>query len=289
MLNFTNKLCFLPIVLFIPLTFEATAQNLTDGFTSDKGKGIVALSYSWERYDEFYFGDEIMDAPAPYGGEITTQCITLYGAYGLTDRLDIIVNLPYINAMGDGNDEMVDQSVGGMQDLSLFLEWNPLEVQAGEGMFSFVGALGVSTPLSDYEADAVLSIGNHATRLDGRLLMQYKTESGLFGNLQAGYSFRGNNVPNATLLGAKIGFAAAKFYIDLWSDTQISDPDAPDITPGEVPFNETRVNYTQVGVNLYYPISPALGISAGYGKYVSGRNVGKSDRVTGGVVYNFNL
>ena len=121
-----------------------------------------------------------MDAPPPYGGQITTQSITLYGAYGLSDHLDLIVNLPYVTAMGNADDNMVDQSVGNIQDLSLFLEWNPLSVEAGNGLLAFVGALGVSTPLSDYVADAVLSIGNQATRLDGRLLMQYKAESGFF-------------------------------------------------------------------------------------------------------------
>lgn len=287
--HFQYNLCFLGVSFFTLISFSAKTQNVIDGFTLGKGNGIAALSYSWESYDEFYFGNEIMDAPAPYGGKITTQGITFYGAYGLTDHLDVIVNLPYINAMGNGNDEMVDQSVGNLQDLSLFLEWNPLEVEAGPGMLSFVGALGLSTPLSDYKADAVLSIGNQSTRLDGRLLMQYKAENGIFGNLQAGYSVRGNDVPNATLLGAKLGFATSKFYVDLWSETQISDPDAPDIAPGEVPFYETRVNYTQIGVNVHYPITPALGVSAGYGKYVDGRNVGKADRVTGGLVYNFSL
>ncbi|WKN31413.1 hypothetical protein PZB74_20905 [Porifericola rhodea] len=267
-------------------TSSLQAQNLTDGFTLGQGNTTIALSYSWESYDQFYFADEKRDAPAPYGGEISTQSISLFAAYGLTDKLDIIVNLPYIQAKGDGDDETLDQDVDNLQDVSLFLEWNPLSLETDGGKLSFVGALGLSTPLSDYEADAVLSIGNQSTRMDPKVLIQYQTKSGLFANLQAGYSLRSNDVPNATVLGAKVGFAAAKFYLDIWSESQYSDSDAPDITPGEVPFNETRVNYAQLGANAYYPISSLVGVSVGYGQYVSGRNVGLASRISGSLIFN---
>ncbi len=261
------------------------SQNLISGFNLGKGKATAALSYSWESYDEFYFADEKMAAPPPYGGKITTQSITLYAAYGLTDHLDIIINLPYITAKGDGSDPMVDQEVSGVQDASLFLNWTPIQIESEGGLLSFVGAMGLSTPLSDYEANAVLSIGNQSTRIDPKVLMQYQSNAGWFANLNAGYSVRSNDVPNATVLGAKLGFAAAKFYVDLWSESQISDSDAQDI--GAVPFNETRVNYTQIGIGAYYPFSPVFGISAGYSKYVSGRNVGLAGRVSGALVFNF--
>ncbi|WP_277480864.1 transporter [Catalinimonas alkaloidigena] len=258
---------------------------MISGFNQGQGKGTIAVSYAWESYDEFYFGDEKMAAPPPYGGQITTQSLTLYTVYGLTDHLDIILNLPYIAAKGKGDDPMVNQDVSDLQDATLFLNWNPIQIESESGMLSFVGALGISTPLSDYEANAVLSIGNQSTRIDPKILIQYQSNDGWFANLNAGYSVRTKDVPNATVLGAKLGFAAAEFYVDLWSETQISDSDAPDI--GGVPFNETRVNYTQIGLNAYYPFSEAFGISLGYGKNVSGRNVGLADRVSGGLLVNF--
>lgn len=174
-----------------------------------------------------------------------------------------------------------------MQDIALFLKWRPLYVETESGAFSFLGAVGLATPLSDYEANAVLSIGNQSTRVDGRLMAQYFNNSGFFIDLQAGYSARSSDVPNATVLAGKIGYAGKNFYLDLWSETQISNSDAPDITPGEVPFYETRVNYTQIGISGYVPLTSGLGISAGIGRYVSGRNVGLSTRVSGGLVYSF--
>ena len=276
---------FLGSLLIINTT---NAQSLADGFMKGKGHGSLVLSYSWEQYDEFFFGTEQRPAPPPFGGKITTQSVSLYGIYGLTDNLDIIVNLPFIAARGANEEpDAPNQNVDGLQDVFLFLKWRPLYVETESGSFSFLGAAGFATPLSDYEANAVLSIGNQSTRVDARLMTQYFMNNGFFIDLQAGYSLRSNNVPNATMLGGKIGYAGRNFYVDLWSETQISDSSAPDITPGEVPFNETRVNYTQIGISGYVPLTSGLGISAGVGRYVSGRNVGLASRVSGGVVYSF--
>ena len=264
------------------------AQPITDGFMKGKGNGSLVVSYSWERYDEFYAGANLMEGIntglRTWGGEITTQSVSLYGTVGLTDELDLIVNVPYIAVQGAGVDT-VSQEDSGLQDASLFIKWRPLLIETGGGNLSFLGALGFATPLSDYEEDLPLSIGNQSTRADLRLITHFQSNAGLFGELQAGYSLRSNNVPNATLLSAKIGYAANAFCIDLWSETQISDGDALDI--GQVPFNETRVNYTQVGASLFVPVVSGFGVSAGVGRYVSGRNVGLATRFSGGLVYSF--
>lgn len=283
-LLFTSTFVLLTSMLF---NTSATAQSLVDGFMKGKGHGSLVLSYSWEQYDEFYFGTDKMAAPPPYGGEITTQSISLYGIYGLSDNLDLVLNLPFIAAKGAAEEgpDVPDQNVSNLQDVALFLKWRPLHVEMDNSHLSFLGAVGIATPLSDYEANAVLSIGNQSTRVDGRLMAQYFNNSGFFIDLQAGYSFRSNEVPNATMLVGKIGYAGKNFYLDLWSETQISDSDAPDI--GGVPFNETRVNYTQVGISGYVPLGKALGISAGVGQYVGSRNVGLATRVSGGLVFNF--
>ena len=272
-------------VLVTSLTY---AQPITDGFTKGKGNGSLVVSYSWERYDEFYAGANLMEGIntglRTWGGEITTQSVSLYGTVGLTDELDLIVNVPYIAVQGAGVDT-VSQEDSGLQDASLFIKWRPLLIETGGGNLSFLGALGFATPLSDYEEDLPLSIGNQSTRADLRLITHFQSNAGLFGELQAGYSLRSNNVPNATLLSAKIGYAANAFYIDLWSETQVSDSDALDI--GQVPFNETRVNYTQIGASVFVPVVSGFGVSAGVGQYVSGRNVGLATRFSGGLVYSF--
>lgn len=281
--TFSMKKAFTLFCVSTLLSSVAYSQSIVDGFTKGKGNGSLVLSYSWEQYDEFYFADTKMDAPPPLGGEVTTQSVSLFGILGLTDNMDIILNVPYITAQGDGVDT-VDQSVGGLQDASLFLKWRPISVEVGGGNLSFLGALGFATPLSGYEADQVLSIGNQSTRADLRLITHFMSNAGVFGELQAGYSLRSNDVPNATLLSAKVGYATDKFYIDIWSDTQLSS-DAPDI--GEAPFSQTQVNYTQIGASVFVPVASSVGVSVGFGQYISGRNVGLSTRLSGGIVYSF--
>lgn len=287
-----SKQNFILVCISTIFSTVAYSQPLVDGFMKGKGNGSVVVSYSWERYDEFYFADTKMDAPPPYGGQITTQSISLYGIVGLTDDIDIVLNIPYITAQGEGQ-APPDQEVSNLQDASLFIKWRPLLIETGGGNLSFLAALGAATPLSDYAADAVLSVGNHATRVDGRLITHFQANSGVFGALQAGYSLRSDDVPNATLLSAKLGYAAEKFYVDLWSETQISDADAPDIgqapffSETSTPFSLTRVNYTQIGVSVFVPIVSSLGVSASFGQYVSGRNVGLSTRLSGGLIYSF--
>lgn len=276
------------VFLGILINTVAHTQPIVDGFTKGKGNGSLVVSYSWERYDEFYAGSNLREGIntglRTWGGEITTQSVSLYGTVGLTDNVDIIVNVPYITVQGAGVDT-VSQEDSGLQDASVFIKWRPLAIETGGGTLSFLGALGFATPLSDYEEDLPLSIGNQSTRVDLRLLTHFQANSGIFGELQAGYSLRSNEVPNATLLSAKIGYAAERFYVDLWSETQVSASDAPDI--GEAPFNETRVNYTQIGASLFVPVASGFGVSAGVGQFVSGRNVGLSTRFSGGVVYSF--
>ncbi len=293
MLLFTTKTkkLLLAVILLFTASSATFSQSVIDGFMKGKGHGSVVLSYSWEQYDMFYLADMKTDAPPPYGGQITTQSINLYGTVGLSDNVDLVANIPYIAAAGDGNSAMADQEVSNLQDVAVFIKWRPIVVNTEQGDLSFLGALGFATPLSDYAADEILSIGNHATRVDARLLTQYKSTSGIFAELQAGYSLRSNDVPNATILSSKIGYAGAKIYVNIWAETQISDSDAPDIgDPGfmtDFSFKETRVNYTQIGASVYYPIVPSLGFTAGIGKYVSGRNVGLATRLSGGIIYNF--
>ena len=202
--NFIKLASSVILVGSLFLVAPLKAQSLADGFMKGKGHGSLVLSYSWEQYDEFYFGTEKMDAPLPYGGQITTQSVNLYGILGLSDNLDLIINLPFITAQGDAKDAGApDQKVNGLQDAALFLKWRTVYIESEAGALSFLGALGFATPLSDYEADAVLSIGNQSTRVDARLMTQYKANSGVFIDLQAGYSVRTNDVPNAVMLAGK--------------------------------------------------------------------------------------
>jgi len=265
---------------------EVKGQALLDGFMKNKGQGTVAVSYSYESYDRFNFGNVEMDAPAPVGGDVSTQSVALYANYGLFDNINIVISLPYISVKGTGDESERVQERNNLQDVSIYAKWRPYQVQLGNGILSTITAVGLTTPASNYEPNDILSIGSQATTGNANVLLQYMFKKGLFANAQAGYSLKGNNVPNAFTWSSKVGYAASKFYIDVTLLSQTSESDAPDIGT-DVPFYETRVNYTKLGVNGYYAITDKVGVSVGWYKYLASRNSVLSSGFSGGIVYNF--
>lgn len=269
-------------LLFGILTLKA--QSLVDGFMQGKGHGNVVLSYTYTDYQRFWLGDQLMDA-VPVHDEISQNIVSLYANYGICDKLDVLLNVPYIAAKGHGAPDPFTGNTkeSGLQDLSLFVKGKVWRA----GGLSLLASLGFSTPLSNYEDNSILSIGNQGTTLNGIVLAQYQWSNGLFINGQGGYSIRYHDVPNATLWGAKVGYAGKGFYADAFLSAQVSASDSPDIMPPAVPFNETRVNYTTLGASFYYQALDHAGVSLGFGNYISGRNVGKATYGSLGVVYKF--
>jgi hypothetical protein len=54
----------------------------------------------------------------------------LYATYGLSDKLDVVMSLPYIAAEGNASQEQLNNlnysnTRSGVQDVSLFLKYNP--------------------------------------------------------------------------------------------------------------------------------------------------------------------
>ena len=305
------NLRYLTLLVFaLAAATVADAQHMVNGFIQELNHGSVCLSYSREKYDDFYFGDlrgndrPVRPLENNYGGKVVTQTVSLFMNYGIAKNLEMAVNIPYIHSQGYGErgEGKPDQEEGDFQDASLFIKWRPVSIDLNSGSLNFVAALGGSQPLADYEVKQLISIGNQGSTLTTFAVAHYQHNSGAFIDLQAGYSVRGNDVPNATLLGSALGYAQSRYYFDFFSQVQISDPSAPDIMDimqnlGEnekPPFNETRVNFAQLGVNTYYNLVPSLGggsnsfgISAKLAKTVWGRNVGIPFRVSGSLIFKF--
>lgn len=265
---------------------QVMAQHLVDGFSQGKGKLAVALSYTRENFDNFYLGEKKTPISIRGLDNIITQSVNLYTAYGLTDKIDIVLNIPYISSMSRRLSENQEVREQNLQNGALVLEWKTFQTEGSTGALSLTTAVGLSTPLSKYPTNLIYSIGNQSSHLNPSLLLQYKFSSGLFLNGQGGYSFRTNKVPDAALLVAKIGFAATRFYIDGWINNQTStsgiDIGGPGFTPARFP--ETRVNTTNIGTSVYVPVVRSAGISLGGGKRLTGRNAGLPTWYSAGLV-----
>jgi hypothetical protein len=286
---------FYPTILLVLLSITSlTAQGLLDGFMRGKGNLVTALSYSNESY-ETYFVEKNKTQNANLG-TIKTNSLGIFVAGGVTDYLDIILSAPYISTkatqgfISDQND---------FQDMSFFVKGRFLELSfENNATLSLMAAGGIISPLSDYIADSPVSIGNQSTQLDGRLIAQYRFPQGIFVAVQMGYIKRGNvdidrglevSVPDAWDYIFRTGGSFKKLYADAWLQHQNSR-NGTNIGPG-IPFPSNDIDFTRIGFTLYHPIPKIenFGVAFGGGFTLSGTNIGKSNRFSASLIYNFSV
>ncbi|HJS01783.1 MAG TPA: hypothetical protein VJ780_12695, partial [Flavobacterium sp.] len=272
------------------------SQSPISGFMQGKGKGNVSLSYSSEKYDEVYLVPEEVDG-VPIFNEVQISSTSLYTTYGITDQLDVVLSLPYITTEGSASQEVLnnlnyENKRNGVQDVSVFIKYNPFYFDYGSSSLRLIGALGLKTPLGGYEENeglqSIIAIGNRSTTLSAIGLAMFKMNSGLFVSGQFGGNLASNDVPNSYISELKLGYAANKFYGDAYLANQTSTSGVDILGEGfQGFFPATKVNYTKIGLNLYSPIYQDFGLAAGVSSLVAGRNIGKATGFYGALVYKF--
>jgi hypothetical protein len=280
--------------LFCFISDNAFAQGMIDGFMRGKGKIVAALSYSHESYQTYYVGNRPVNNPNL--GTVTTNSGSLFLAGGITDFLDLVAAVPYIQAKPSAGYWTTQRNI---QDLSLYLKLRLLERKLGNlGELSLMGAVGLVTPLSNYIPDAPIAIGHQSTNTEYRLLLQHKLPFGLFVMAQGGYIRRNNvnidrgyevSVPDAWDYVVRSGGSWKLLYMDAWLHIQQARS-GTDLGPG-VPFPGNRVSFTRTGFNLFHPVPGLknLGVAGGMGFTLDGRNIGEATRYSLALVYNLDL
>jgi len=286
-------------------SFSGQAQSLVSGFMAGKGHGSVVVSGTTERYDNVYLAPNKIDG-VPIFQEVRVNSLNLYATYGLSDKIDAVLSLPYIQSKGY-TDEAVIRDLNsapatagqgftnvrqGLQDITALLKFKSYSREIGSSIFDLLGVVSVSTPVSNYQTNTgygyIIAIGNQATKYTASGLAHLKTASGVFATGQLGYSLRTGEVPNALIGEAKIGYAGPKTYLEGFASFQESNG-GTDIS--ELDFNgffpSTRVNFLRVGGSVYRPLAKGVGVVLGASTYVAGRNIGKSTGYSVGVSYNF--
>ncbi len=283
------------ICLLVPALI--IAQSPVSGFMKKQGEGALSLTYSQEMYDKVFLVPQEIDG-VPVFNEVTTTSISLYAEVGITDRLNVVLNVPYVETEGNATEAVLanngfENERSGLQDLKIYAKYNFHTFNTGTSTIDLIGAMGLETPLGDYRADeglqSIIAIGNEASSFNMLGIATFKTAMGLFATGQAGYSFKGNSAPHALITELKLGYAGSKFYVDAFVANQLSEKDGVDILGEgfEGFFPATRVNFTRVGLNAYAPLTGGIGITAGANSYVAGRNIGKATGFYGGLVYSF--
>lgn len=291
-----KQLLFILAVTTFGYVNTAHSQSPISGFMQGKGKGNISLSLSSEKYDKVYLVPQETDG-VPVFNEVKLNSTNLYATYGLSDKLDVVLSLPFISAEGNASQEVLNNlnysnTRSGVQDVSLFLKYNPYYHNFGTSSLRLIGALGLKTPSGNYRADeglqSIIAIGNRSTTVSAIGLAMFKMDSGVFASGQIGGNLASNDVPNSYTSELKLGYAASKFYGDAYVANQTSTSGVDILGEGfQGFFPATKVNYTKIGVNLYTPLYKDFGIAGGASTLVAGRNIGKATGFYGAVVYKF--
>jgi len=283
------------------LTSALTGQGLVDGFFNGKGQASITGTFAGGGYDEFYVADEKV-GPVPAHNEISQRIYSLYGTYGLTDKLSLIASLPIITNLSDGGPDPINGETDftGFQDAGIAVKYNLFRASFSGGRFDGIGSVGVFLP-GGYEPNGIISLGSGAFTTDFKAGGHLQLQSGLFSTVIVGYSLRGkadNNfgtgdgqefdVPNAVVGVAKIGYAGSGFYVEGFADFQSSTGGVDIMGEGFAGnFPETQVNFVRLGASASLSLSKAFSINFGYGSVVSGRNIGSASNLHAGLTASF--
>src|SRR5215472_10130466 len=146
------------------------AQTDQDAVMMAKNLLCAGASYGYSSWN--YYWEGTFHRNNANLGTVSTQMVGAMGIYGITRKLNVVVNAPYIWTHATAG-TLHDQK--GFQDLSLWLKWKALEQNIGKGSFSVFVLGGGSVPMTNYIADYLpLAIGLQSKTLSARLILDYQ-------------------------------------------------------------------------------------------------------------------
>jgi hypothetical protein len=278
------------------------AQTDMDAIMLNKNVLCVGGMYShssWKNYWEGTFKRDNENL-----GTVSTQMIGVMGNYGITSKLNVLFNLPYVQTKAtDGT----LKGLKGVQDLGFSVKYKAHTFPIGKkGKLAAFAIGNFSFPVTNYVADFLpMSIGLHSKNLTFRGMLDYQL--GKFFTTASGYyTLRSNikidrtsyydtemhltnevDMPNVAGFNARAGYRSRTWIAEAVLDN-MNTLGGFDIRKNDMPFPSNKMNATMTGVNFKYSFAKALRgleLTAGAKYTVAGRNVGQATMVNGGIFY----
>ena len=282
--------------------FLASAQTPTDGLLMSKNDNCTVLAYSTSTWENYWEG--ATKRSNTNLGKFTSQNVMLMSALGITNKLNVIIALPYVWTSASVS---YFDGQRGVQDFSAWLKYNAYEKKGNFGEFKVLATGGFSLPTHNYPADYLpFSIGMGAKTASGRLILNYN-KNGFYVNVQGGVTFRSsvkidrnsfifNNklyqsdkmpVPNAADGSVALGFVNSRFQTFVSYD-QFACLSGDDIRYNDAPILTNKMSSTSL--NWFGKINIGkFSIIANAGKVLRGRNVGEATSFGVGGAYLFSI
>jgi len=291
----------LTCLLLTATMFAAKAQTDIDALMMAKNNFCVGATYSHSTWKNYWEGTLKRDNQNI--GTFSSNMYAIMGNYGITDRLNVLFGVPYIkNKVSEGT----LHSDQGIQDLSLWLKWMPVEKKlSSTSVFSVYTLGGFSTPLSNYQADYLpIAIGLHSTNFTGRLMVDYQNKD-FFATASGTYQYRNNihidrtayytdelhltnevEMPDMASYNVRTGIRTFRIIAEAFFQQNYT-LGGFDIRRNDMPFPSNRMNATMLGTHFKYVFKklPSLSLEAGGSYVLKGRNVGQATEFNGSVFY----
>lgn len=231
-------------------------------------------------------------------GTNTNQSLALMASIGITNRINIILNAPYVKTSNSAG-TLAGQR--GFQDASAWLKISPLNPSS---KLSVVLLGGASIPMTNYIAELQpMSIGNQSKMLNGRLVLRYLTSMGIYVGGLGTYTTRNNveidknaywvnerlvtgnmvSLPDSYDYGARIGMLKPKWQFEIFADKSTS-LSGDNIRYNDMPSITNKVNFTQAGA--YFKFQPKkIGFNVRASQTLEGLNTGKMLNISLGLLF----
>lgn len=272
-----------------------------------RGQLRTTVEYASEQWDEYWEGP--LKRRNENIGTVTTRSLGWTGGYGVTGRVSLLATLPYVWTSAS---QGVLQGMQGRQDLTVAAKVRVLQrAVGGRATVGATALVGAGLPTSDYTPDFLpLSIGLGARRALARGALHLQDRGGLFADASAAHNWRstvhldrpayytdGNLVlsdevamPDVFEYAVGAGFQNTRWCIPVMLAGQRT-LGGGDIRRQDMPFLSNRMNFTRVQARVMYtlPKLPGLAVQAGVVRTLSGRNVGQSTLISGGLTSALHL
>lgn len=290
-----KKLEYLLILCFI--TGKVLSQMPNDGVYMRKHMLCFAGMGSQSQWNK-YWENELKRENFNIGTN-TTRSAMLMAAYGFTNKLNLIVGLPYISTKNSAGNLLGQK---GIQDFGATIKYKFYT----DGKFSMNVSVSASTPVSSYVADFLpMSIGLGTKTIAGRLIANYRFPMGIYFLAHGGYTMRSDikidrdsyqsynevyntnrvNMPNVFDGGVNIGFL--RYGIQAMVFIEKNDCIKGDyIRRNDMPFPTNDMESLSTGTFIKYQ-PKHLGVGFRFNHVLDGRNVGQSNTISAAVFYQF--
>ena len=296
---------FLLTLFCVPLH----AQTVEDGIMVRKNDLFTGSIYTHDSWDEYWEGSRKRDNGNI--GTLTTQTSTWSGNYGITNRLNFIVSVPYVWTNAS---QGVLHGQKGFQDITLAAKFAFLDRPFTRfGRLRAIAVLSGGIPLSNYTPDfQPLSIGLASKRIATRFTLYFESKPGWFLTGSSAYTWRDNvkldrpyyftenqlfltnevEMPNVFDYTVSAGYRKHGLMAP-FTFTQQRVQGGGDIRRQDMPFVSNRMNFSRIGGFVMYqlPFSKLRGVAPlfSFSYILDGRNVGQSKTFGVGLMYTINF